>query len=565
MLSIKKIFSLNIIIIFSIIIFVYYFFVSIDGFGPGDDLSNLLAAQNSNLSIAEEIQTRILERNSFSRPISIVINVLIHKFFGFESFYYYLTCALIWIGAIFFTSKSLNFFVNEKLCKIFFLFGSFPFFATNPFQSPYLLSAYQSSILFWSVSLYFLLNYAKSNKLYLYFLGIIFLIISILTFEIILPLIAISFIWPYIYKNLTESFDGIYNKKNFLIFAIPICFISILFFIFKVYLIPIITNQEAYGFSPLNLKSILQALYCYYAVIIEIPLLLIENIKFIFTIKSLIVGILIIFFYITLKKDKADKNFFLNEHTINTKKLFNYSLIIFILITPSIFLISSYPAVTYGFNNKMLISFFIIYTILPSMLFFKLLVLKKYIILFTISFLWINSFVTQVDHFSISQKLSEKIIKILKLKLSNIDLNEDMILFANLPHYLKNNFNNERVFSHTWSIKKHLEKDNIIIKTTSPFLSIQLLSHRQLIDTSYNPNHHNIYKIDKLPNIGNYYYFQAEENLKNIEFEYYQTKESLIKKINTTKVKKINNHKIIFREKIRILLKNFVYKNFFNK
>ena len=138
-----------------IFIFVYYYYILIDGVGPGDDLSNLLSMYNSNLSLYDEIKKHIVDRNSFSRPISIILNVIIHKYFGFNFIYYKITATLVWTGIIFFTYRSLNYFLNKDLCKIFLLLSFFPFFATTVFQSPYLLSAYQASILFWSISLYF--------------------------------------------------------------------------------------------------------------------------------------------------------------------------------------------------------------------------------------------------------------------------------------------------------------------------------------------------------------------------------------------------------------------------
>ena len=91
---------------------------------------------------------------------------------------------------------------------------------------------------------------------------------------------------------------------------------------------------------------------------------------------------------------------------------------------------------------------FIIFSLCISLLVLNLLKFKKYKITIIISFfifliLHFNTFITQRDNFTKVHKVQNEI----KKEIMKIDLSENSILFADIPTYLINNFNNETIFS----------------------------------------------------------------------------------------------------------------------
>ena len=100
-----------------------------------------------------------------------------------------------------------------------------------------------------------------------------------------------------------------------------------------------------------------------------------------------------------------------------------------------------------------------------------------------------------------------------------------------------------------------------ILNKTKKNLNFWLISDRLINYPSYYPvaNFMNSeYLINGLNNDIKVFYYQHNNNSKN--FEIYQTREEVIKKINYLKNNPKNEDKFILREKIRLKLKNMIFK-----
>ncbi|SVC65994.1 uncharacterized protein METZ01_LOCUS318848, partial [marine metagenome] len=113
--------------------------------------------------------------------------------------------------------------------------------------------------------------------------------------------------------------------------------------------------------------SIFQGFYFIIAIIIEIPILFISTLNFIFRWETIIIIIFISLYFNLLRKLPNNlKIKFYNRTSFNHRmfQLFFISLI----SCMSIFILSGYPAVTFGHYNKMMLPSFVLISIIISMI-----------------------------------------------------------------------------------------------------------------------------------------------------------------------------------------------------
>ena len=121
-------------------------------------------------------------------------------------------------------------------------------------------------------------------------------------------------------------------------------------------------------------------------------------------------------------------------------------------------------------------------------------------------------------------------------------------MIANIPYFLKNNYNNEEVTFTTWAFEDHLKLSG------SPKIQAWPVSYRIVSDPSFYPNHNLLNKISLITNNANLWYYEYLEGNDTSEFYRIDDKQALLKKFDEIKEKRINYHPIILREKIRLLL-----------
>ena len=557
-----KIFKLKhditlILIILIIVIISYLNFIFYGGFGSGDDISLLLSVTNSNLG---DLIKSSLVGDHADRPLSMLLIDLTYYFYEDNVRLYIISSILTWLFAVYFLSFVLLQFLNKKTVYIFLLISPFPFFASSVFAGPYMFTQYFASILFWSISLFFLVQYAKSKIIFTYFIGLFFLILSLITLEYIIPLLLLTIFFHIFYEI---SKINIINKKLlikfFLLYFLPVIIISLFYLIFKIYIVKLYANYDiVYGVSALNLKSVLQAIYYFVAIFVEIPLLLLGSFPYIFKYKLFFLPLaLLIFFFFLINNNLNDQNNIQNKYISNkVNGFFLFILILSLLLSTIIFFISAYPSSTFGYYNRMMIPGFISLTILVS-IFLNRINRKRYLIIpVFLTLFWIFSMFIQLDNLIKSWEIRNEAIEDISTKLNKTKINDNFILIANVPFFLKDNYNNEIVFFTTWNFEAHL---NLVSGLN---VSIWPISHRILTDPMFYPNHNILNKLSFISDENNIYYYQIEEDDDESIFEYLGNKYDMLIKFESIKSEKINNHPIILREKIRLRLIKLIKDNF---
>jgi hypothetical protein len=336
-------------------------------------------------------------------------------------------------------------------------------------------------------------------------------------------------------------------------FITPVIIVCISYFLFKVYISKLFffTETQIYGFTPFSLKSLFQALYFFITILVEFPIMLIEVIPNLFKWKVffLAFGVTLFYFYLLneFNKRKANINYKTND------RFYVWMFLISLVSCSSIFLFSGYPSSTFGPYNKMMLPSFLIISILVSYCFSKMLTKSWMFIPTIISVLWISSMIIQVDNFVSAWKIRQLIMNDLKNQLQTVTLRENSILVANIPYFLKQNYNNEPVTYTTRAFKSHLKLIGAEEVLAFP------ICYRIITDRTFYPAHNFINYLSDMNENSNYLYYEYEEGSERGVLEQLFDKISLLEKFDEIKVNKINYHPIILREKIRLAFKKIPF------
>lgn len=520
----------NNLLFLGLIIIVYLPYILLVGFSQGDDFFHVNFIEQ-NPSIIENIKVNL--SMSPARPIASIILGFMHSIVRNNIVIYNLISFCLWITSALILKNCFKVIVNKDFAKIFFIIFSFPYLCFSIFIGNTMWSGYILFIFFWSIAFYFQIKFYKKNDYVYQIAYLFFLIISIFTFELIISLLIINCLVPLIFKM-----DKIKFSINFII----ILLFSFFFLFFKTYLLPNFFDVEIYGYSEINLKTFLQGVYFFYAITFENTILLLNSLKHSLNFTSLFIFLFIFFIFRNFKKRQKLKKHFI--------------FIIFLLSLLScflIFLISGYPAVTYGHYNKTLVAAFLSLSFIISymILYFKL---NKLIIIMLI-FLMVNSTYIQINNYSKATKIKKDLIKKLSINIKNNDITMEDIILVNSPLFVKNNYNNEEIVFTTWDIKFR------ILNTTKKDSNFWLINDRLINNLNYYPvanfMNSNYLRNDSIKQVRLFYY-EYNDKLKN--FEVFNNKDDVLKKIEYLKDNKINSDKYILREKIRLRLKKIIFE-----
>jgi hypothetical protein len=386
----------------------------------------------------------ILKEIYIVRPVAFIYLFLL-SIFKFENFnLIYLLNIFIWLISSIILAYSLKKIIKDFNINFFLLFLLFPSISNTFIYSPIIQGLSTLSILFWSLSIFFIKE--KINKLKI-ILSLIFMVFSILTYEISIALIPLN---VFIYLNNKEVFKE--NNKiiinHFLKF-----FIYSLALIFLIYVIQNIlgkyseANIVKYGiFEDDFISNIKKYFFIPFKLIfIDLPNLWFDGLKLVTTynineILNLLIFSLLLFLSInTIEKNKYTKQL--------KKKIYLYNICLF-LIFCGVFLVyliaTSVPDLKGYYNRGLLglhifISLFLIQFVNQNL---NQVISKSLIIMILISNF--NSYLIQNEIHKNNSKKRNSIIS------KTLEKNEKTnIIFAYFKTFdgFKKNYNKIPIFS----------------------------------------------------------------------------------------------------------------------
>ena len=309
-----------------------------------------------------------------NRPIAALIFSLISRFFDSYEYYILFNFLLIILSCNFIIKSFQDYFDTNYIKLIFVFLCIVPIYSYSTIFSPGMQITGNLSVFFWSVSIFFLNKFIKTELLLNLIVSNIILILMFITYESAFPLIAISFFMP------------ILNKKDsklklisfFLLFAILFST-----FLQKIVL-PEIFNQDISRFRSegFSFRAFLLYMAANTLLFFNIFYIFFQNfflsLKIIFNSYFLLAQyFLILFFFITLvfinyKKDKDIKAW----KKIKKSKIFSI-IVMYALLLLFMHAIAKSAMNVYGINNRALVSLSFFIPLLFVFL-FKMINKKKY-------------------------------------------------------------------------------------------------------------------------------------------------------------------------------------------
>ena len=390
------------------------------GFGTSDDLS-LVAHIGSDYW--KDLKYSLSRSGHISRPIYGIIQTTSLHLFGTSFLLYNIFRLTLWAVLIYGAHLVFKHSLGRRKGLLFLFFLSFPIFASsqlfNAMQTGYILS-----IIFFLFALRLIQKENIKRTFHFCLIYFSWSLLALLACEIVFPL----FLFPLLqlWGNSDRRFKSVLFSTG-LVFGVV--------FILKFIIGPNYQiGSTVYGFS-FSLHSFLQGGYYLFTLIIELPLLLLEVIPFYFSEPTLWLSLLVIPL-IYWSKSKSSKR--IGRRTfINT--------LITILACSAIFILSNYPAVTYGLYNKMLLPSHLFVSLALAFICVWLLESRLYVIPYVIAVLWFASMEMQVINTIRSWDKREEVYGDLIPLLEKANTLDHV--FVEVPYFLNSNYNNEPVFS----------------------------------------------------------------------------------------------------------------------
>ena len=306
------------------------------------------------------------------------------------------------------------------------------------------------SFLTWALSFYLLDKHLNHLNLIQLIFSYLLIFVGLLTYEIILPLLTINFLWPWLIKTKkqkTQEKFGLILVKSFL----PLLGVTALTGIFQKFIMPHympVSSRLDFDFSWVKITQLF--LYWFHAAVNDFAILLYSAVIFpngrINLFSVVIFLTILIGSIIYLKKEKnPEKN----------KEFQKYIFLILLLAffaSSILYILSGRTAKIIGYENRgMSVTWLTMSLLLAlgSSFFIK----KKKFYFFPV--LLIFCFIT-LSHISKnyikSAELQETILVDCNSKISKEILPEKemVVILANVPHFTQDNFLNEEVFYYFW-------------------------------------------------------------------------------------------------------------------
>jgi hypothetical protein len=376
-------------------------------------------------------------------PLPITVTTLL---FGLNTSWYLIVNTALYLGALFITAKTIKPFLSPFATAFFIALGSIPIIAMPIVVSPINQSTATLAFLLWAVSLLQLKDFCLTKSRISYLLAYFLLLASLLTYEVMLPLLVLTTTLPFVLDSR--------SLKNSLIqygarFFLPVVCVLVLVLTWQKILAPVVFEivHSRLSFDPNNIGFFfLSWLDVFY---IHIPELLQATTKRINT-YGYFVAIILCASLVTAWLKQAQFSEKVSESS-GVKSRFVFICALCFFASPSIFILSGSSAEIGGYQARALSSTWLCFILLITSI-INLAPRRAFALILTLVFSCFIyfAFAIQRDNYIRSWVLQKEILADALSKIETQKVSSKATVIANIPRYLLNNFNNEVVFSQPW-------------------------------------------------------------------------------------------------------------------
>jgi hypothetical protein len=376
-------------------------------------------------------------------PLPITVTTLL---FGLNTSWYLIVNTALYLGALFITAKTIKAFLSPFATAFFIALGSIPIIAMPVVVSPINQSTATLAFLLWALSLLQLRDFCLKNSWISYFLVYLLLFASLLTYEIMLPLLVLTTALPFVMDSRILKNHPIQFAVRFIL---PVITVLALVLIWQKILAPMAFGivHSRLSFDPNNIGFFFLSWFDVFYTLI--PELLVASTKRVNTYGYLVAMIL----SASLVAAWLKQAHFLENITATQgeKGRFTFICILCFIASSSIFILAGASAEIGGYQARALSSTWLCFILLIAC-FINLISRRIITLILTLvfSFFIYFAFAIQRDNYVLSWVLQKEILNDALSKIDAQNIPPEATVIANIPRYLPNNFNNELVFSQPW-------------------------------------------------------------------------------------------------------------------
>lgn len=376
-------------------------------------------------------------------PLPITVTTLL---FGLNTSWYLIVNTALYLGALFITAKTIKAFLSPFATAFFISLGSLPIIAMPIVVSPINQSTATLAFLLWATSLLQLKDFFLTKSKISYLLTYFLLLASLLTYEVMLPLLVLTTALPFVLDSRSLKNNPLqYGARFFL----PVVCVLALVLTWQKMLAPIVFEivHSRLSFDPNNIGLFfLSWLDVFY---IHIPELLQASTKRINTYGYLVAIILCASLVAAWFKQAQFSEKVAESSGIKSR--FTFICVLCFFASPSIFILSGSSAEIGGYQARALSSTWLCFILLIASA-INLAPRRAFALILTLVFSCFIyfAFAIQRDNYIRSWALQMDILNDALSKIESQNVPPKATVIANIPKYLSNNFNNELVFSQPW-------------------------------------------------------------------------------------------------------------------
>ena len=380
-----------------------------------------------------------------NRPLAPIPIVLSTMLFGMHVKGYLALNSLVYLGSLGLLVYLLKRVIGALPALGFLMLAAVPVIAMPIVSSPINCLVQNTSFLYWVVSLFFLVRYCETRRFICYFATYFFLLLSLLTYEIILPLLALTAIFPYL---LQEGEDKKFFIRTLVQFISPLIFIVVLVVIWQKIIAPELFSV-VYSRLEFSWARTYWGVDGWLAIFYEkLPNLFIKlfnlyRTQTLWIFFGVIATFVIIYKLISRQHEKTGQ-----------ARLFLVGAVLVCLGCYVLFALGGAKEVEIGGYGARILSstWLALALLLAALLAVMRGILRKFIIGLLILFTALScaAFVVSRDQYIASWQLQQRILTNVIQSIQKQGISGQIQILGDVPQYLDKNFNNEIVFSTPW-------------------------------------------------------------------------------------------------------------------
>ncbi len=214
-----------------------------------------------------------------NRPFAPILLVITSNLFGLNPQPYILINLLLVLGFLSITGITMEKFMGRLFSFLFVVIGAVPIIATTVIFSPVMQITATASLFLWAVSLWCLYKYTKlqDKKYYLFTYALI--LIALLVYEVILPLLALTFFLPFIISK--KDIGPVNQKLRYLLrYGVPMAVILGVIYVYQKLIMPhfMIVYSRFHPFNPFtHLSTVHRIEAAWIDSVINVPIQMVKD------------------------------------------------------------------------------------------------------------------------------------------------------------------------------------------------------------------------------------------------------------------------------------------------